>query len=64
MQKIKPQYNFNQLYPVLEVNDECIISKSGDITFAYQLHLPPTNSLEKERYGDIRLLLSTNKKEA
>ncbi len=58
MQKIKPQYNFNQLYPVLEVNDECIISKSGDITFAYQLHLPPTNSLEKERYGDIRLLLS------
>ncbi|MBR6541228.1 MAG: DUF3875 domain-containing protein, partial [Bacteroidales bacterium] len=58
MQKIKPQYNFNQLYPVLEVNDECIISKSGDITIAYQLQLPPTNSLEKERYADIRLLLS------
>lgn len=58
MQKVTPQYDLSQLFPVLEINDECIISKGGDITIAYQLQLPPKNSLEPERYKDLRLLLS------
>ena len=58
MQKIAPQYDLNQLFPVLEINDECIISKSGDITIAYELQLPPRHSLEVERYNDLRNLFS------
>ena len=58
MQKIAPQYDLNQLFPVLEINDECIISKSGDITIAYELQQPPRHSLEVERYNDLRNLFS------
>lgn len=56
MQKVK-QLNFDSLYPILEVNDECIISKSGDITFAYEVILPEKNSLTADDYSHLRQII-------
>ena len=56
MQKIR-KVEYRDLYPILEITDECIISKSGDICMAYELSLPAKNSLSSDEYAEMRQLL-------
>lgn len=58
MQKVTQQFEYDNLFPVLEINDSCIISKGGDISFAYELSLPPKNVLEPSRCNELRKLIS------
>lgn len=58
MQKLNKRIEYDSLFPVLEINDSCIISKGGDISFAYELILPPKNLLDQGRCNELRMLIS------
>lgn len=38
------------LFPILEVQDDCILSKQGDITLVYRVQLPEIFTLSNEEY--------------
>lgn len=46
------------VYPIMEFNDECIISKCADITIAYKLQFPPLYSLSEDDSNFMRDLFS------
>ncbi|MBQ7019259.1 MAG: TraG family conjugative transposon ATPase [Bacteroidales bacterium] len=56
MQTIR-KVEYQDLYPVLEVNEECIIGKSGDICICFLMSLPAKNSLSADEYSEMRQLL-------
>lgn len=54
MKNMKDNVDFSNLYPIREINDECIVNKCGDMTLAYELTLPSRNSLPAEGYNQLR----------
>lgn len=49
--------NISELFPLLEITDEYILSKMGDITIAFELKLPAIHTLSIEENKELRLLL-------
>ena len=41
---------FDDLFPVMGVENDCIVSKQGDITIAFEVQLPEIFSLSDQEY--------------
>ena len=50
---IKDISNLVPLMPIEDVNDDCVISKKGDITFGWRIILPVAYSVNEAGYDSI-----------
>lgn len=52
-EKANNEKAFDQIFPIAKIEHDCIISKQGDITYAFELQLPEIFTLSSDDYENL-----------